>query len=163
MTDSRNGVSTKIHGDKGFTLVELMIVMVIIGSLAAISVLNVMRYRNQAELAALKADLYVLMNAEDAYYITEGKYFPVNSTIDIPSGAERNIPELGFTFKKGHLHHYYLYGYNLDYGSTQYNYCYVIVYADRDYDGNGSKDMFYCLTYIYNGQMLYNRLFYQLQ
>jgi hypothetical protein len=141
---------------------ELMIVIAIIGILTAISIPNVMRYRKQAEFAALKAELNVFMNAQDAYYTVEGKFFPMNGVINIPSGSEWNIPELGFTFKKGHKHHFYLYGFNLAYGSEKYNYCYIIVYADDDYDGNGALDMFYYLTYFYNDQVVYHRQFFQL-
>lgn len=139
-----------------------MIVIAIIGILATISVPNAIRYRKQAEFAALKADLNVLMNAQDAYYTVEGKYFPENGVINIPSGSERNIPELGFTFKKGHKHRFYLYGYNLDSGSWKYNFCYIIVYADEDYNTNGSNDVFYYLTYVYNGELVSHREFYQL-
>jgi len=139
-----------------------MIVIAIIGILVAISVPNAMQYRKQAEFAALKADLNVFMNAQDSYYTVTGKYFPDNGVIDIPSGSERNIPELGFSFKKGHKHRFYLYGYNLNYGSLSFNYCYIMVYADEDYNKNGSKDVFYCLTFIYNGQLVNHRQFYQL-
>ena len=162
MTDSLKSKRIKIDGGKGFTLLELMIVIAIIGILIAISVPNVMRYRKQAEFAALKAELNVFMTAEDAYYTVEGKYFPDNNVITVSSGTELYIPELGFTFKKGHKHRFYLYGYNLAYGSEKYNYCYIIVYADEDYNENGSSDMLYCLTYLYNNQMLSHREFYQL-
>jgi hypothetical protein len=142
--------------------VELMIVFAIVGILIAVSVPNVMRYRKLAEFAALKADMNGFMNAQDAYYAAEGKYFPANGVINIPRGSELNIPELGFTFKKGHKHRFYLYGYSLAYGSEKYSFCYIIVYADEDYNGNGSLDMLYYLTYIYNGQVIYNRKFYHL-
>jgi len=139
-----------------------MIVIAIIGILVAISVPNAMQYRKQAEFAALKADLNVFMNAQDAYYIAADKFFPENGTIDIPSGSERNIPELGFTFKKGHKHRFSLYGLNMKFGSWNFNYCYIMVYADEDYDKNGSKDVFYCLTFVLNGQLVNHRQFYQL-
>jgi prepilin-type N-terminal cleavage/methylation domain-containing protein len=162
MTGSPNGSRIEIDGNKGFTLVELMIVIAITAILVAISVPNVMRYRSQAEFAALKADMNVLMNAEDAYYTAEGTYFPQNGTIDIPSGTELNIPQLGFTFKKGHKHRFYLYGFNMDFGSIKYNYYCIIVYADEDYNRNGSSDILYYITYVYNDQMIYHRQFNQL-
>jgi prepilin-type N-terminal cleavage/methylation domain-containing protein len=156
------GSRIKIFGNNGFTLTEMMIVIAIMALLTAISVPNVIRYRKQVEFAALQAELNVFMNAQDAYYTVEGKFFPTNGVINIPSGNERNIPELGFTFKKGHKHHFYLYGFNLAYGSETYNYCYIIVYADDDYNNNGALDMFYYLTYFYNDQLIYHRQFYQL-
>jgi general secretion pathway protein G len=61
------------HGSSGFTLVELMIVMLIIGVLMAIAVPNYLSSLKGAKEAVLKEDLHVLRQAIDAYTVDKEK------------------------------------------------------------------------------------------
>ena len=57
----------------GFTLIELMIVMIIIGILAAFAVPAFTQHVRNAKEAALREDLHVLRDAIDSYTIDKQK------------------------------------------------------------------------------------------
>ena len=59
---------------KGFTLVEIMIVVAIIALLAAIAIPNLLRARLNANDAAAKASLQALVTAIESYAAAEGEY-----------------------------------------------------------------------------------------
>ena len=61
-------------GDRGFTLVELLIVIVVLGILSGIVLFGVARFRSDATLAACKADLATVAIAADAYDARTGGY-----------------------------------------------------------------------------------------
>jgi general secretion pathway protein G len=59
--------------EAGFTLVELMIVMTIIGLLAAIAIPSYVRSVQKAREAVLKEDLHTLRTAIDSYTVDKEK------------------------------------------------------------------------------------------
>ena len=59
---------------RGFTLLELLLVMVIIGILARFAIVNARATKDKAKLAAVKLDLHNLVVAEEAYFSDNKTY-----------------------------------------------------------------------------------------
>jgi general secretion pathway protein G len=66
-------------GEEGFTLVELMVVIVIIGLLATVVVINVMPATDKAAITKAKADVGVLEQGVEMYRLNKLRY---------PNGSE---------------------------------------------------------------------------
>jgi len=78
---------TKLIKKKGFTLVELMIVVAIIGILAAIAIPNFIKFQARSKQSEPKANLKALFTAQRAYFSEKDSY---NSTVgDIGFNPER--------------------------------------------------------------------------
>lgn len=59
---------------KGFTLIELMIVVAIIGILAAIAIPNFVRFQARSKQSEAKTNLKALFTAQKAYYGEKDRY-----------------------------------------------------------------------------------------
>ena len=84
-------MSTRGRQSEGFTLIELMIVMAIIGVLAVVAIPSFIGAIKQAREAVLKEDLHVLRAAIDSYTMDKQK---APQTLDdlIQDGYLREIP-----------------------------------------------------------------------
>lgn len=60
--------------EKGFTLIELMIVIAIIGILAAIAIPQFSAYRKRAFNSSAQSDVRNLATAQEAYYVDNSMY-----------------------------------------------------------------------------------------
>jgi type IV pilus assembly protein PilA len=60
--------------DEGFTLIELMIVIAIIGILAAIAIPQFSAYRTRSYNSAAESDLRNAATAQEAYYVDNQTY-----------------------------------------------------------------------------------------
>ena len=67
---------------KGFTLIELVVVVAILGVLALLIVPNVTNRISEAKEAVLEANIKVINNAIKLYYAMEGNYPTLKKTDD---------------------------------------------------------------------------------
>jgi len=82
--------------DRGFTLLELMVVMTLIVVLATMGMTQYKSSQIYAREAVLKEDLFRLRDAIDQYYADKGTY---PSTLDslVSDGYLRKVPDDPFT------------------------------------------------------------------
>jgi len=86
-----NGERGSPEGGWGFTLIELIVVISIVGILAAIALPNYKIAIIQAEEATLKEDLYRFRDLIDQYHADKGKYPPSLETL-VSEGYLRHMP-----------------------------------------------------------------------
>ena len=77
--------------ERGFTLLELLVVMTIVGILAAIAVPALRDSPQRAREAALREDLYAFRSVIDQYHGDKGNY-PADLQTLITDGYLRKVP-----------------------------------------------------------------------
>jgi type IV pilus assembly protein PilA len=70
-----------LKNNRAFTLIELMIVIAIIGILAAIAIPQFSAYRQRAYVSALKSDANTIANAQEAYYYDHSTYAGISANL----------------------------------------------------------------------------------
>lgn len=83
------------RASRGFTLIEMMIVVAIVGVLAAIAIPNFMKYQARTKQAEVKANLRTLVTAQNAFYSANDAYTEL-------------VEQLGFAPERGNRYAYFL-------------------------------------------------------
>ncbi len=74
------------HVQRGFSLIEIMVVVVIMGILAALVVPNLMDRPDQARVVAAKQDIGAIMQALKLYRLDNGRYPSTQDGLQILTG-----------------------------------------------------------------------------
>jgi prepilin-type N-terminal cleavage/methylation domain-containing protein len=87
----------KLRSNKeGFTLIELMIVIAIIGILAAIAIPNFIAYRNKAFCSAAESDANAVAAAIADYFSNPMRFdVPSEEDLNITLSGDNDLAELG--------------------------------------------------------------------
>jgi len=84
--------SAKTEGEEGFTLVELMVVIVIIGLLATVVLINVLPSQDRAMVTKARADIATLEQAMEMYRLDNFSYPSgsdgLNALVSPPANAQ---------------------------------------------------------------------------
>ena len=86
---------SKLRSKKGFTLIELMIVVAIIGILAAIAIPNFLKFQAKSKQSEAKTNLGAIYTGQLAYFGEVNSYGDFNGINWSPSGTPRYHYNLG--------------------------------------------------------------------
>src|SRR5512140_181980 len=86
---------SKLRSKKGFTLIELMIVVAIIGILAAIAIPNFLKFQAKSKQSEAKSNLGAIFTGEMAYFGEANTYGDFPAINWSPSGTPRYHYQLG--------------------------------------------------------------------
>ena len=82
---------SRLNKREGFTLIELMIVIAIIGILAAIAIPQFSAYRTRSYNSAAQSDLRNSATAQEAYYVDHQTYTSISNLSSYGAGTSTNV------------------------------------------------------------------------
>jgi len=85
----------QLKGQKGFTLIELMIVVAIIGILAAIAIPNFLQYQMKSRQSEAKTNLQAIRTSEISFQAERGCYLGVTAeplAMAVPAANIKSVP-----------------------------------------------------------------------
>lgn len=97
----KNRPASQRRGEEGFTLVELMVVIVIIGLLATVVLINVLPSQDKAMQTKARADIATLEQAMEMYRLDNFSYpADLNALVQPPAGGDATRYRTGGYIKK---------------------------------------------------------------
>lgn len=154
---------------KGFTLIELVIVIVMIGILAGLAIPNFTRLKAVVYQNRMKSNLYMikklqidhLMNNDiygpasdynsSQYYCNCARYNPYSNSTDYIAHGE---DDLGIVWQGDRRYYYIIYTYK--YENHNYYWCYAIAmkFYKNDIDGDDGRD-YWVINYYHEEPYAY--------
>lgn len=99
-----------LHAKKGFTLIELMIVVAIIGILAAIAIPNFLKYQAKSKQSEAKVNLGAIGTSAESYRAEKDTYMMANAvTVGNIANKGAGINDIGWA-PQGNTRYAYAYG-----------------------------------------------------
>ena len=89
---ARSTATGRLHGARGFTIIELMVVMTIVVTLATIAMVQYRQSVQFARESVLKDDLFKMRDAIDQYYADKNQYPPSLQDL-VTAGYLRALPK----------------------------------------------------------------------
>ena len=94
MRKTLNGMRKRGSEDRGFTMIELLVVVVIIGVLVAIAVPVYLNYRKGAANKSAQSDVRGAITAVEQFYTDNGNQYPA-SVLDRTEGQDLVLAAIG--------------------------------------------------------------------